>query len=324
VAVRCTFFQDGAAVDAGEDIGAARTRYADTPGYLWVHLSEPDAAEVAALGREYRLHRLALEDIGSAHQRPKRERYGEVIFLVVKTLGYDPAGPAVERGEFSFFLHPGFVLTVRRGPYRPEDAAHERLVESPSLAKRGPHAVFYAVIDRIVDDYERVAEAIGRDITDVEARVFSPTRERVTDRIYYLKREVVEARDAVTPLVPVSETLLRGGGNDLLPRVALPYLRDVADHLLRVATAVRSYDELLNSMLTAHLTKTSTIQNDDMRRISAWAAILAVPAVVSGIYGENFHHMPELSWTFGFPLSLLVILVGCVILYWVFHRQGWL
>jgi magnesium transporter len=321
--VQCTIFRDGTASDAGPDIAAARGRCADQPGYLWVHLAEPEPAEVADLGRVFGLHRLALEDICGAHQRPKRETFDDVVFLVVKTLGYDPAGPAVERGEFSFFLQRGYVLTVRRGAYRPEEPARRRLGDTPRLAGRGPYAVFYAVVDQIVDDYGTVSDSIGEDITDVESRVFSPSRERVTDRIYYLKREVLEARDAVAPLVPVAQALLRGDEH-WLPDDSHPYLRDVADHLLRVAGAVRSYDELLTSILTAHLTKVSTAQNEDMRRISAWAAIVAVPTLVAGVYGMNFRHMPELSWTLGYPLCLALMALACAVLFLLFRRRGWL
>jgi magnesium transporter len=287
-----------------------------------VHLDEPDDAEVASLGAAFGLHRLAVEDISGAHQRPKREQYGDITFLVVKTLGYEPASLAVERGQFAFFLGPDFALTVRRGPYQPQIAARQRLADHPALAARGPHVVLYALADRIVDDYGEVSDAIGRDIAAVEEKIFSSSREQVTDRIYYLKREVVEARDAVNPLVPVAQDLQHGG--DLIPEPARPYLRDVADHVLRVAATIRSYDDLLTSMLTAHLTKISTTQNEDMRRISAWAAIVAVPTLVAGVYGMNFHHMPELSWRFGYPLSLVLMLGTCVVLYVLFRRRGWL
>jgi magnesium transporter len=202
-------------------------------------------------------------------------------------------------------------------------AVRARLEREPDLVARGPSAVMYAIVDRIVDDYEPVVEGLMADIHEVEEQVFAADRHNPAERIYYLEREVLDFRRAVVPLLPAVDRLA-SRTHPLVARELRPYYRDVHDHLLRVASQVDGFRELLSSALSANLTQVSVRQNEDMRRITAWVAIAAVPTAVAGIYGMNFEQMPELKWEFGYPLVLGVIATICLYLYWRFRRAGWL
>ncbi len=288
----------------------------------WIHLDAPEQRELEELAEYLGLHPLAVEDAIQAHQRPKRERYGDVLAVALKTLLYIEDGSEVETGEVMVFLGPRFALTVRHGPVDPTVEAARRLRAEPGMPRFGPAAVLHAVLDVVVDSYNDAAARVRADLTDLERCVFSSVRDDVTEEIYSLKREVVEFRDAIRPLVPVVRELVTG--LDGWPKGVLPYFRDVADHTHRADTEVRSLDELLNSVLDAHLARVGTWQNDDMRRISAWAAILAIPTMVAGVYGMNFSHMPELEWTHGYPLAMAAMAVSAALLYRAFRRNGWL
>ncbi|MFF8382935.1 magnesium and cobalt transport protein CorA [Streptomyces kanasensis] len=332
----------------------------------WVRLVDPAEAEVVRLAEGLGLHPLAVEDAVQAQQRPKRERFGDVLAVALKTLWYLEDETAVETGEMMLFVGPRYVLTVRHGPVDPAVEAARRLAANPDMLRFGPLSVLHAVLDVVVDAYSDSAEKVRTALTTLEDCVFSTTRVDHTQAIYSLKREVREFRDAVQPLVPVLQGLLsdprqdgresRSGqwsrdgheghtgqeGSDGQdgparwdgpdgrgPRVhhlpkALPYFRDVADHLNRTDTEVRSLDELLNSVLDAQQARVGTWQNDDMRRISAWAAIFAIPTMVAGVYGMNFEHMPELGWSYGYPLALALMALASGALYRAFRRNGWL
>ncbi|MGW6024237.1 magnesium/cobalt transporter CorA [Streptomyces sp. NPDC055214] len=299
-----------------------RLRDAPKEAFAWIRLADPSAQEVEALAEELGLHPLAVEDAVQAHQRPKRERYGEVLSVALKTLRYVKETSQVESGEAMIFLGPNFVLTVCHGTADPTAEAARRLDRAPAMLALGPVAVLHAVLDVTVDTYTAIAEEVRRDLSDLERRVFSPEREDVIEEVYSLKREVLEFRDAVQPLVPVVQDFvspLSGWSQE-----ALPYFRDVADHVHRTDTEVRSLDDLLNSVLDAHLAQVGARQNDDMRTISAWAAIFALPTLVAGVYGMNFEHMPELQWVYGYPLALAVMAGACTLLHRTFRRNGWL
>ncbi|WP_432177060.1 magnesium and cobalt transport protein CorA [Streptomyces sp. Tue6028] len=285
-------------------------------------VDEPRQEELQHLGGYLNLHLLAVEDAVHAHQRPKQERYGDVLSVAVKTLWFVEQTADVETGEVMIFLGPSFALTVRHGANDPTVEAARRLAEQPHMRELGPVSVLHAVIDVIVDAYTQAASQVRMDLTGLERCVFSPVREDLTEQIYSLKREVVEFRDAIGPLVPVVQPFTTA--RDDWPRRVVPYFRDVADHLARTDTEVRALDDLLASVLDAHLAKVGTWQNDDMRRISAWAAILAIPTMVAGIYGMNFAHMPELDWHYGYPCVLALMAVGAGLLYRAFRRNGWL
>ncbi|CAL9656147.1 Cobalt_magnesium transport protein CorA [Streptomyces sp. enrichment culture] len=290
--------------------------------FAWIRMDDPDPGELKRLGEYLDLHPLAVEDAVQAHQRPKQERYGDVLAVALKTLWFVERTADVETGEVMIFLGPSYALTVRHGADDPTVEAARRLADTPQMAELGPASVLHAVTDVIVDAYAQAAAQVRADLTDLERCVFSPARDDLTEQIYSLKREVVEFRDAVQPLVPVLHDFTTPG--DAWPRQLVPYFRDVADHVTRTDIEVRALDDLLGSVLDAHLAKVSTWQNDDMRRISAWAAILAIPTMVAGIYGMNFADMPELSWRYGYPCALAVMALGAGLLYRAFRRNGWL
>jgi magnesium transporter len=292
--------------------------------FAWIGLYEPTEEEFDSVRREFNLHELAVEDAIKAHQRPKLEVFEDEhsLFIVLKTARYVEGGPAVETGEIQLFIGEGFIVTVRHGETKLHDVRLQ-LEKRPELLRLGPGAALHAIIDRVVDDYAPVIAALDRDIRQLEAEVFSDRRTGSTQRIYSLKREVLELYDAVAPL---SEPLDRLERVDfpLIPKELRPYFRDVRDHVLRSVREVDGFRELLTSILAANLTQASVRQNEDVRKISAWAAIAAVPTLITGIYGMNFEHMPELGWTLGYPLALAVMALVCFALYRNFKRAGWL
>lgn len=309
---------------AQRDIGGIRSVAARTGGFAWVGLVAPTAQEFDAVRREFDLHELAVDDAIRAHQRPKLEVYGDTVFLVLKTVRYEGHEEVIEVGEVMLFLGRDFLVTVRHGEGGGLGAVRERLEADPErLLRLGPAAAVHAIVDRIVDAYEPVVVAVREDIDEVEAEVFSAEPRNPVERIYKLRREVVEFGRATGPLVPALNLLAGPGIPHVHPELH-PYFRDVADHAARVDEHVDGFGTLLAGALQANLTQVTVRQNEDMRRISAWVAILAVPTSVAGIYGMNFQTMPELEWRFGYPAVLLVILLVCVGLYVRFRRAGWL
>lgn len=318
---------EGETLDVGQEDGKRqgaldRLAVLKPDEFAWIRMEDPGEDELQRLGEYLKLHPLAIEDAVQAHQRPKQERYGDVLAVAVKTLWFVERTADVETGEVMIFLGPSFALTVRHGAADPTVEAARRLRDAPHMARLGPVGVLHAVTDVIVDDYAQAAAQVRADLTDLERCVFSPARDDLTEQIYSLKREVVEFRDAVQPLVPVVQHFT--AAHDGWPQQMTPYFRDVADHLTRTDTEVRALDDLLGSVLDAHLAKVGTWQNDDMRRISAWAAILAIPTMIAGLYGMNFAHMPELDWRYGYPCALVVMALGAGLLYRAFRRNGWL
>jgi magnesium transporter len=290
--------------------------------FTWLGLVEPTEEEFESVRREFDLHELAIEDAVKAHQRPKLEAYGDSLFLVLKTARWRAESESIDFGEILLFIGDHFLISVRHGETELHDVRLQ-LEQRPELLRLGEGAALHAIVDRVVDDYEPVVDALDAVINDVESKVFSPDRENPAERIYRLKRAVLQLDGAVVPLVePIS--MLASGAFSQVPDELRTYFRDVEDHLRRVATRIREYRDLLTSVLTANLTQFSVRQNEDVRRISAWAAITAVPTAIAGIYGMNFEHMPELEWTFGYPLVLIVIALVCATLYWRFRKIGWL
>jgi magnesium transporter len=295
-------------------------RSRDPGAFAWIGLSEPTADEFDAVRREFGLHELAVEDAIKAHQRPKLEMYGETLFLVLKTARYE--NDVVEFGEILVFVGDGFIVSVRHG----EPELHEvrlRMEERPDLLAHGPAAALHAIVDRVVDGYIPVIEELDADIREVEIHVFSPDDENPAARIYRLNRTVLQLAQAVAPLEQPVNNLARGV-HPLVAEAMRPYFRDVDDHLVRITARIHEFRELLTNVLSANITQASYRQNEDVRKISAWAAIIAVPTAITGIYGMNFEHMPELDWRFGYPLVLGVIATICLFLYRRLRRAGWL
>ncbi len=296
---------------------------ASAPGaFVWIGLFEPTPEEFEAISSEFSLHPLAVEDALSAHERPKLEHYGDTKFLVLKTARYDDEAEAVHIGEIMCFVADDFLITVRHGDAPELTDVRSAMEDESDRLKYGTMAALHAILDKVVDDYEPVVVGLQTDVDQVEANVFGEGRE-ATSRIYRLGREVLLFSRAVQPLLtPVSE--LTAGRAGRMHEQLKDYFRDVEDHLVRVNQQVDAYHELLGNLLQANLTLVSVQQNNDMRKISAWVAIVAVPTLFAGIYGMNFEHMPELEWRLGYPAALLVMVTVCTTLYVRFKKAGWL
>ncbi|NNN37060.1 magnesium/cobalt transporter CorA [Streptomyces sp. S3(2020)] len=329
--VNCVTYRDGGRVLGGSDLVDAVERVRKHgDGFVWLGLHEPTDQEFAGIAELFELHPLAVEDAVEAHQRPKLERYDDVLFAVFKTVCYveheelTATSEVVNTGEIMVFVGEDFVITVRHGMHGSLGPLREGLEADPQQLAKGPAAVLHAIADHVVDDYLHVTDLVQADIDQVESDVFSPDGARLDPgRIYQLKRELLELKRAVVPLTRPVEELSSRPIRVVAPEIQA-YFRDVSDHLLRAKEQIAAFDELLNSILQAHLAQVSVAQNEDMRKITAWAAIVAVPTMVCGVYGMNFEHMPELRWTFGYPLVLCVIAVACLTLYRGFRRNGWL
>jgi magnesium transporter len=324
VIVDCALYHHGVRELAPEDFSdALATARAQGGSFVWIGLHDPDEAELDKVAAEFCLHQLAVEDALKAHQRPKVEEYDDSLFVVLKTVRYDEESQQIELGDVMLFVGDSFVVTVRHGKGRALSDVRKRLETQQDILDSGPMAVLYAVADRVVDDYTTIAVAVHEDIEEVEAQVFSPERTNNASRIYNLKREVIEFRRAVLPLVAPMVRMADGAAPRVDERLR-PFFRDVADHATRVSEQVESFDEMLTSVLNANLAQVGVRQNEDMRRISAWVAIAAVPTAIAAIYGMNFEHMPELRWQYGYPAVLLLMATICTALYRGFKRSGWL
>jgi magnesium transporter len=313
----------------------------DCPGggrsFAWIGLLRPDDSEVDQVAGEFDLPKLAVEDTVTAHQRPKLERYGETLFVVLRPAWYVDATDDVQVGEVHLFLGADFVITVRHAETPDLAEVRRRLEDDPGLLRKGPNAVLYAVLDRIVDDYRPVVTGLRDDIDQVENEVFGGDP-NVSQRIYHLSREVIELQRAVDPLRAVLEDLRDATEDD--PDVLDLHrgLRDVGDHVEQVIEQADAFRQLLVNILNVNsalvgqrqneeitrLTESSLRQGEEVKRISSWAAILFAPALIGAVYGMNFDHMPELRWTLGYPFALALMIGVCLVLYLVFKRRGWL
>ncbi len=309
-------------VDGGFHDALERAR-GERDAFVWIGLYEPTQEEFDLVTAEFDLHPLAVEDAVNAHQRPKLEVYGESLFVVLKTVAWEPAARKLAIGEVMLFLGHRFVVTVRHGSASPLSDVRRSLEDSPDLLRHGPTGVLYAVADRIVDDYGLVVEQLEDEIEQVEEKVFSSDRTNRAPAVYALMREIIAARRAIRPLAEPMTRLAEGRPIPVAEE-AKPFFRDVADHVVRVADAIDGFEDLLGSVLNANLAQVSVRQNDDMRRISAWVAIVAVPTMIAGIYGMNFENMPELHWRYGYFVVLAGMATACVLLYRTFKHTGWL
>ena len=323
VIVDCAVYEDGSRRAGSMSLARVCSACREPNTFAWLGLHEPTAEEFDSVTREFGLHELAVEDAVLAHQRPKLEAYDDTLFMVLK-----PARMAtsedIEFSEVLIFIGRDFLITVRHGEAHLHDA---RLwtEQRPDLLRCGPGAALYAIVDRIVDDYQPVIDELDRCIEDIERQVFSSDDAdgNPAERIYDLKRQVLELHAAMAPLADPLERLARGR-HGLVHDNVRPYFRDVHDHLLRMLQHIGSYRDILSSALTANLTQVTVRQNEDMRRIAACAALFAAPTLVVGLYGMNFKDMPELRWSFGYPFALALMAVIVVLLFRYFRRVGWL
>ncbi|MFB7107873.1 magnesium and cobalt transport protein CorA [Streptomyces sp. NPDC056190] len=334
--VDCAVYRDGSRIPTDRPLTPqeAMRQVRRDGGFVWIGLHEPNEAEFAGIAGEFGLHPLAVEDAVTAHQRPKLERYDDTLFTVFKTIHYvdhdelTANSEIVETGEVMCFTGRDFFITVRHGGQGSLRALRHRLQDDPELLAKGPSAVLHAIADHVVDGYMAVADALQEDVDEVETEVFSPGRggtPRGTDagRIYQLKREVLAFKRAVSPLLRPMQLLSERPMRLIDPDIQ-KYFRDVADHVARVQEQVIGFDELLNSILQANLAQASVAQNEDMRKITAWAAIIAVPTMVCGVYGMNFKYMPELHLKYGYPLIVAVTAAICLGIHRTLKRNGWL
>jgi magnesium transporter len=292
-------------------------------GLAWIGLHEPTEEEFSSVAGEFGLHPLAVEDALEAHQRPKLERYDGTLFVVLRPARYVDETETVEFGEVHVFVGEDFVVTVRHGEASELGKVRQRLEGEPELLRLGPEAILYAVMDRVVDDYGPVVAGLENDIDEIETEVFSGNT-GVGRRIYELSREVIEFQRAVEPLPGMLSALIAGfekyGTDPELQR----YIRDVQDHAIQVTERVAGFREILQNILSVNLTLVGLQQNDEVKKVSAWAAILFAPTLIGTIYGMNFEHMPELGWLFGYPFALVLMVLTSVGLYLIFKRRGWL
>ncbi|MGW5559641.1 magnesium/cobalt transporter CorA [Micromonospora sp. NPDC003944] len=328
--VDCALYVDGKRQPGdwtyAEALAAARR---EEHGFVWIGLHQPELAEMTAIAETYGLHELAVEDAVKAEQRPKLERFGDVVFLVLRTARYcehtelTENSEVVETGQVMLFIGPNFVISVRHGDACRLAPIRADLETKQELLLHGPWAVAYGVTDRVVDLYLEVAEQIEDDLDTLEAEVFDRHGHGRIQRIYQMKRELVEFKRAVVPLQRPLMTLTSQVNRDV-PKEIRKYFRDVQDHLSRTVEQVNSYDDLLNSILQARLAQVTVDQNNDMRKIAAWAAIAAVWTSIAGVEGMNFDNMPELKMTYGYPVALALMLGVSLALYRWFRRNGWL
>jgi len=296
-------------------------------GIAWIGLYRPSAEEFAEVAREFALHELAVEDAVNAHQRPKLERYGETLFCVLRPARYIDSTETVEFGEVHVFAGPRFVITVRHSEAPDLGDVRRKLEARPDLLQRGSVAILHAIMDRVVDDYGPVVTGVENDVDEIEDEVFNPSAD-ASRRIYDLTREVILFQRAVKPLVGMLDRLMSDAEVDEEER---RYLRDVQDHALRVQDQADGFRQLLQNILSVNLTlETKTLnevsnrQNEEVKKISAWAAIGFAPTIVGTIYGMNFDHIPELHWYYGYPMALGLMVASSTALYVLFKRRKWL
>ncbi|MEV0936085.1 magnesium and cobalt transport protein CorA [Streptomyces phaeochromogenes] len=336
--VQAALYRDGTRVANPATLADTFRELREQPdGMAWIGLARPTEEEILSLAAEFDLHPLAVEDAMEAHQRPKLERYGETLFVVLRAARYLDASEEVDFGELHVFIGPDFLITVRHGAAPDLSAVRRRMEETPELLKLGPEAVLYAILDAVVDGYAPVVAGVQNDIDEIETEVFGGDP-WVSRRIYELSREMVEFQRATRPLVGMLHGLMAGfakyGTDEELQR----YLRDVADHVTHTSERVDGFRQALTDILTVNATLVTQQQNAEMRalaeagfeqneeikKISSWAAILFAPTLVGTIYGMNFEDMPELGWRFGYPFAIGLMGVVCASLYVIFKRRDWL
>jgi magnesium transporter len=324
VIIDSAVYQDGKRLHHVEGLQQAADMVRDSEGcFAWVGLHNPTADELAEVAKAFTFHPLALEDASSPGERPKVELIGDSISVVLNSAHYIDDTEQVEFGQVSVLLSDKFVVVTRVGTPIPLVTVRTRLEQDPEFLKLGTGAVLYAVVDRVVSEYGPVLAGVENDILEVESVVFGRPNSQVTSRIYFLLREVLSLQRSIAPLAANLDRALDLGGSQA-SRPLRPYFVDVQDSIQDAFDRVLTARQLLDSALQANLTQVSIQQNEDMRKMSAWAALLAIPTMIAGIYGMNFQYMPELGWTFGYPLVLLVMGLICFVIFRAFKRSGWL
>jgi magnesium transporter len=324
-------YVDGRRLHSPKTLADTYRMFRDEPHSMaWIGLYRPSEEQLLSLARQFALHELAVEDAIVAHQRPKLERYGDTLFVVLRPARYLDDSEEVDFGELHVFVGRDFVLTVRHSETPDLAVVRHRMESDPELLARGPEAVLYAILDAVVDGYAPVVAGLQNDIDEIETEVFRGEAS-VSRRIYELSRQVVEFQRAARPLMRILDALVAGFEKHGIEEELRSYLRDVTDHATTVAERVDSFRQMLQDILTVNATLVSQAQNEEMKaqneevkRISAWAAILFAPTLIGTIYGMNFRRMPELHWYYGYPFALALMAAVCATLYLAFKRRGWL
>jgi magnesium transporter len=289
---------------------------------IWIGLHEPTRDILHQLQRYFGLHDLAVEDAYRAHQRPKLEVYGEMLFLVMKTAQF--VGEHVAMGETCFFVGRGYVISVRHGPSSGYADVRARCESAPEKLKKGEDFIVYALMDFIVDRYFPIIDHLEEMVEELEDRVFSGREERDTlEEIVEVRRDLLEMRHAVAPLPEMCQRLIRYDV-PIIDANTHPYFRDVNDHSHIMLERIDSLREMVKTVVESKMLFNAMKQNEVMKKLAAWAAMLAVPTAIAGIYGMNFKYMPELDWRYGYPATVVAIVGLCCFLYWRFHKAGWL
>ena len=329
--VDSAIYVDGRRLRSPKTLADTHRMFRDEPGSMaWIGLYRPSEEQLLFLARQFALHELAVEDAIVAHQRPKLERYGDTLFVVLRPARYLDDAEEVDFGELHVFVGRDFVLTVRHSETPDLAVVRRRMESDPGLLARGPEAVLYAILDAVVDGYAPVVAGLQNDIDEIETEVFRGEAS-VSRRIYELSREVVEFQRAARPLLRILDALVAGFEKHGIDEELRSYLRDVTDHATIVAERVDSFRQMLQDILTVNATLVTQAQNEEMKaqneevkKISAWAAILFAPTLIGTIYGMNFRRMPELHWYYGYPFALALMAAVCATLYLAFKRRGWL
>jgi magnesium transporter len=330
-------YVDGVRTENPQSLSETFERMRERGGMSWIGLYRPSEEEIRAVADEFGVHELVVEDALTGHQRSKLERYGDILFMVLRPARYLDAAEEVEFGEVHVIVGPDFVVTIRHAEAPDLGRVRRRLEGDPALLRRGPEAVLYAIVDEVVDEYSPVLAGLENDIDEIESQLFEQDTD-ATQRIYELSREVIDFQRATQPLAGMLEALLRGSEKYAVDDELQKYLRDVLDHALRIADRATTFRTLLDNALTVEstivarrqneemqrMTELSIRQNDEVKKISGWAAILFAPTLVAGIYGMNFRSMPELDWVFGYPMAIGLMVAMGGGLYLVFKKNGWL
>ena len=321
--VDSALYQNGLRVNGPNDISDLVDIAKKEGGFVWLGLAEPTHEEFQLVVGELNFHPLAVEDAVHAKQRPKMEDYEGLTLFVIKTVFFDSTENEISTGELICFISEHFIVIVRHGEGSPLATVRRDLEAKPEVLSLGPFAVLHAVADRVIDEYIAIASALEQEVASLETNVFSDGLQTFSQDIYFLKREFIEFRHAIEPLVPPLQKVA-GENFPLMPQELKPFFRDTLDHLMRACDHATGLDSLLTSVLQADLAHVQVQQNIDVRKISAWVALAAGPTMIAGIYGMNFEHMPELGFKYGYPMVLIGMAGLTTFLVKKFKKAGWL
>ena len=321
--VDVALYRDGIRTSAPADISDQVDLARRDGGFVWLGLAQPTQEEFDHVVGELNFHPLAVEDAVNAKQRPKIENYDGLTFFVIKTVFYNEERSEITTGELMCFVDKHFIVIVRHGEGSPLSTVRHDLEQKPDLLNLGPFSVLHAVVDRVIDEYTNIATELENDVINIETKVFGGQRKTYSQEIYFLKREVIEYRHAIEPLILPLQYLASDAATDI-PTKMKPFFRDTLDHLQFANQHATGMDLLLTTVLQADLAHVQVRQNEDVRRISAWVALAAGPTMIAGIYGMNFETMPELTWKYGYPTVLVIITSLSALLFYKFKKSKWL